>query len=159
DDRGRVIEEPGAVGELVGTSFDNDVMPLVRYRTGDLAAWAEPPCMSGTAWFRVARIEGRLQDFVVCNDHRLVSVTTLGAAHFAELACVDQIQFEQTRAGTVILKVVTSDALTSAQTRSIARAVREKTQGGIDVEVQRVEQIARTSRGKQLMLVQHLDIS
>src|SRR5207344_466573 len=35
------ITRPGVVGFVVGTSFDNEVMPFVRYRTGDLAMLSE----------------------------------------------------------------------------------------------------------------------
>jgi phenylacetate-CoA ligase len=37
DDNDRPITRPGVMGHVVGTSFDNKVMPFVRYRTGDLA--------------------------------------------------------------------------------------------------------------------------
>ena len=33
--------KPGEVGEMVATSLLNNAMPLVRYRLGDYAAWAE----------------------------------------------------------------------------------------------------------------------
>ena len=39
-----------------------------------------------------------------------------------------------------------------------ARAVREKTQGGCTVEVVEVDAIPLTQRGKQRLIVQHLDI-
>ncbi|HSJ96465.1 MAG TPA: hypothetical protein VLC53_05305, partial [Myxococcota bacterium] len=36
DAEDRPITEPGRVGFIVGTGFDNQVMPFLRYRTGDL---------------------------------------------------------------------------------------------------------------------------
>jgi phenylacetate-CoA ligase len=39
---GTVIENPGEIGEIVGTSLFPRAMSLLRYRTGDLASWAEP---------------------------------------------------------------------------------------------------------------------
>lgn len=160
DAAGRTITEPGVLGELVGTSFDNAVMPFVRYRTGDMGMWRTVPQPGvGEARFEMARIEGRLQEFVVCRDHRLVSITTLGAAHFAELAPADAIQFEQQRPGEVLLRVATSQPLSDAARRHIAHAVRSKTQGGCEVQVQTVDRIARTARGKHRMLIQHLDLS
>ncbi len=41
DGDGLPITQPGIVGEIVGTSFDNAVMPFVRYRTGDMGAWGK----------------------------------------------------------------------------------------------------------------------
>ncbi len=158
DAAGRPITRPGTLGYIVGTSFDNKVMPFVRYRTGDLALLSGrehgglpgfPPC---------ERIEGRLQEFLVCKDHRLVSITSLGAAHFPELAEVEAIQYEQDRPGDVTLKVVTAGAPSVEMQKRLAAAIRQKTQGGCEARVVRVERIERTARGKFQMLIQHLDI-
>ena len=158
DAENRPITQPGKLGFIVGTSFDNQVMPFVRYRTGDLAmlsAQGHPMLPGYTA---CERIVGRLQEFIVCHDHRLVSITTLGVAHFPELALVDAIQYEQDRPGHVVLKVVAEGKLTPQQVARIAEAVEHKTQGGCHVAVEQVDRIARTPRGKARMLIQHLDI-
>jgi len=163
DANGRAIDEPGVLGEIVGTSFDNHVMPFLRYRTGDMGAWAQAPRYghehAGSGRFVMQRIEGRCQEFVVCADHRLVSITTLGAAHFHELSQVNRIQFEQHRPGQLSLKVVTDHSLSAADKLRMAAAVRTKTQGGCEVTVQEVPFIELTARGKQRMLVQHLELS
>jgi phenylacetate-CoA ligase len=159
DEKGGAITEPGVLGEIVGTSFDNGVMPFVRYRTGDFGAWSATHHPDLPGWPTLERIEGRMQEFVVCADHRLISVTTLGAAHFTSLVDVRSMQYEQERPGLVVLKVVADQDLDDTQRRQIADAVRAKTQGGCEVEVVRVPAIERTARGKHKMLVQHLDIS
>jgi phenylacetate-CoA ligase len=158
DAQDRPVTQPGQLGFVVGTSFDNHVMPFLRYRTGDLAVLSERghPLLPGFP--AVERIAGRLQEFIVCRDHRLVSITTLGVAHFPELAAVEAIQYEQERPGKVVLKVVADHPLEIPQVDRIAEAVERKTQGGCDVRVVQVESIARTARGKARMLVQHLDI-
>jgi phenylacetate-CoA ligase len=154
----RPITQPGKLGFIVGTGFDNQVMPFVRYRTGDLAMLSDRghPLLPGFP--ACERIVGRLQEFLVCRDHRLVSITTLGVAHFPELADVEAIQYEQERPGHVVLKIVSPVPLDAHATERLAAAVGRKTQGGCDVQVVRVESIARTPRGKARMLVQHLDI-
>jgi phenylacetate-CoA ligase len=158
DAHDRPIREPGRLGFVVGTGFDNRAMPFVRYRTGDLATLSEDVHPSLPGHPVCARIEGRLQEFLVCRDERLVSITTLGVAHFPELAEMEAIQYEQHRPGEVVLKVVTEKPLTRAETERIAHALHLKTQKGCDVKVERVERIERTPRGKMRMLVQHLDI-
>jgi phenylacetate-CoA ligase len=158
DAQDRPVTQPGKLGFVVGTSFDNKVMPFVRYRTGDLAVLSDRghPLLPGFP--AVERIAGRLQEFVVCHDQRLVSITTLGVAHFPELASVEAIQYEQEQPGKVVLKVVGETPLASEELHRIATAVEHKTQGGCDVKVIQVDGIARTPRGKARMLVQHLDI-
>lgn len=157
--RGEPITKPGVLGEIVGTGFDNKVMAFVRYRTGDMAVLSDRPHPLLPGFPVVERIEGRLQEFLVCHDHRLISICTMGAAHFSDVADFDLIQYEQHQPGHFVLNVVTQKPL-SAQVRArIVRAVEDKTQGGCSAEVREVSELARTKQGKQRMLIQHLDIS
>lgn len=158
DADGTVITQPGVVGEIVGTSYDNRVMPFIRYRTGDFARLSDRPHTDYPGYPVCERIEGRLQEFVVCADARLVSITTLGAAHFDLLAEAREIQYEQFEPGQVILKVVSHSSLSTATREAIRQAVLRKTQGGCTVTVQEVPGIERTERGKHRMMIQHLDI-
>jgi len=156
---GRPVTEPGILGEIVGTGFDNKVMPLIRYRTGDLAMWSNSPNIARPGFSVVDRIEGRLQEFLVCRDHRLVSICTIGAAHFEELASADRMQFEQIAPGHAVLKVLSKRDLSSLAKEALASGIRSKTQGGLEIEVVRVDEIARTVSGKHKLLVQKLDLS
>ncbi|MDO9197475.1 hypothetical protein, partial [Rhodoferax sp.] len=149
----------GLLGEIVATSYDNMVMPLIRYRTGDMAMWSSEPNTLRPGFQVVDRIEGRLQEFLVCRDHRLVSICTIGAAHFEQLADADRMQFEQDEAGRATLKVISRDELPATVKAALADGIRKKTQGGLEIEVVRVEDIPRTRIGKHRLLVQHLDIS
>jgi phenylacetate-CoA ligase len=158
DARGEPITEPDVVGEIVGTSFHNLVMPFVRYRTGDLGAWsAQPGAIEGFAVLE--KLEGRVQEFVVCSDRRLVSIATLGAAHFSELAGVGAIQYEQREAGHLILRIETPTPLSAGAREIVEQAVFDKTQGGCRVQVEEVVHVPRTGRGKRSLLIQRLDLS
>ena len=159
DGAGKPVTQPGVLGHIVGTSFDNRVMPFVRYRTGDLGVLGERGHPELPGYPVCERIEGRMQEFVVCRDHRLISIATIGAAHFPQLADSDAIQYEQRAPGEVTLKIVAPKAPTAEQQRQIAAAFREKTQGGCEARGIRVDTIERTERGKGRMLVQHLDLS
>jgi phenylacetate-CoA ligase len=159
DPEGRPVTQAGRVGEIVGTSFDNQVMPFVRYRTGDYAVLSESPHPSMAGSPVVERIEGRLQEFVVCADHRLITVTTIGAAHVEELERCLRIQYQQSEPGKLILRVVSIEPLDEDSRKRMCRAIEHKTQGGCSVELQEVDHIELTGRGKQRLLVQHLDVS
>lgn len=159
DEAGRPVTQPGQRGEIVCTSFDNAVMPFVRYRTGDLGVWSTRPNPLLPGFPALDRIDGRVQEMVKCRDGRLISITTLGAAHFNQLAEVTAIQYEQDAPGLVKLKVQASHPLGVAVRKQIEEAIHDKTQGGCQVEVVEVDQIPRTPAGKQLMLVQKLDLT
>jgi phenylacetate-CoA ligase len=158
DERDEPVTQPGKMGFVVGTSFDNHVMPFVRYRTGDLAVLSKDGHPELPGFAACDRILGRLQEFVVCRDNRLVSITTLGVAHFAELEPAEAIQYEQSKPGELLLKIAAPEPLAPEALVRIAAAVAKKTQGGCDVQAVQVPRIERTPRGKARMIVQHLDV-
>lgn len=158
DERGQPVIEPGRMGFVVGTSFDNQVMPFVRYLTGDLAVLSREGHPELPGYAACDRIVGRLQEFVVCRDERLVSITTLGVAHFPEMALVDAIQYEQREPGRLLVRVASEGQLDAAALARIAAAVEKKAQGGCEVAIEQVARIERTPLGKARMIVQHLDV-
>ena len=58
--------------EVIGTTFDNLAMPLVRYRTGDYVRLAKPDAEREFAWPAVEEIAGRGQEYreLVAVHHR-----------------------------------------------------------------------------------------
>jgi phenylacetate-CoA ligase len=79
----------GAVGELLVTSLDKKVMPLLRYRTGDLAIAADGPC--SCAWSEtgtLASLEGRMADAISRADGERV---TVGAVDRAVASATDEV--------------------------------------------------------------------
>jgi phenylacetate-CoA ligase len=157
DFEGRPVTRPGTLGRIVGTSFDNKVMPFVRYATGDLAILSEGEHPELPGYVACERIEGRLQEFVVGRDQQLVSVATIGAAHLPGFSFVDAVQYEQPRKGELIVKYAAPTPLSADVQRSLISVISNKT--GCDVTVVKVEGFERTARGKLQMLVQHLDLS
>jgi phenylacetate-CoA ligase len=55
----------GEVGELVFTTITKEALPLLRYRTGDLASVTRKPCKCGRTFARMSRIVGRTDDMLV----------------------------------------------------------------------------------------------
>jgi phenylacetate-CoA ligase len=56
---------PGEEGELVLTSLTKEALPLVRYRTGDVAAIHVEPCVCGRTLSRMSAVRGRCDDMLV----------------------------------------------------------------------------------------------
>jgi len=63
-DSGRPLG-PGERGELVFTTVTKQAMPVVRYRTGDLAALDPSPCACGRTLPRMSKVTGRKDDMLV----------------------------------------------------------------------------------------------
>jgi phenylacetate-CoA ligase len=55
----------GEVGELVFTTLTKEALPLLRYRTGDLASLTREPCACGRTFARMSRVVGRTDDMLV----------------------------------------------------------------------------------------------
>jgi len=55
----------GEVGELVFTSLTKEAMPILRYRTRDLAALDRSPCPCGRTGARMSRVVGRSDDMFI----------------------------------------------------------------------------------------------
>jgi phenylacetate-CoA ligase len=53
-------------GEIVLTTVSRRVMPLIRYRTGDVARWLSEPCACGLTFRRLSPLRGRLDEQVSC---------------------------------------------------------------------------------------------
>jgi len=53
-------------GEIVLTTVSRRVMPLIRYRTGDVACWVLEPCACGLPFRRLSPLRGRLDEQVSC---------------------------------------------------------------------------------------------
>ncbi len=55
----------GKVGELVFSTLTKEALPLLRYRTGDLASITREPCACGRTFARMSRIVGRTDDMLI----------------------------------------------------------------------------------------------
>jgi phenylacetate-coenzyme A ligase PaaK-like adenylate-forming protein len=55
----------GTPGELVFTTVTKEALPLLRYRTGDIAALSRGPCPCGRTLVKMSRVTGRRDDMLV----------------------------------------------------------------------------------------------
>ncbi|MDR9816618.1 MAG: phenylacetate--CoA ligase family protein [Candidatus Methanoculleus thermohydrogenotrophicum] len=152
---GQPVEEPGVMGEVVATNLTNYVCPLIRYRTMDLATAAEGTCTCGRQYPLLERVEGRLQEFIVTKNRRLISMTSVNT-HSDVFDNVMQFQFYQERAGEVLLRIVRKPGYNDQDTEYILRELEKKFEGDVDVTISFVTEIPRTRRGKYQFLVQEL---
>ena len=65
DPKGDEPVPQGAIGELVYTTLAREAMPLIRYRSGDLAYFLSDPCPCGRTHRRISRIQGRVDDMII----------------------------------------------------------------------------------------------
>ena len=153
-----VSEYSNEIGEIVATGLNNYVMPLIRYRTQDLAKISPPSCECGRKYPLITKIEGRLQDLVVGKDGRLMSLTAVLAAikRLEGFPQIKKIQFLQEEPGCLVASIVKGPGYSLEDERDIIQNV-EKTFGDIlSLEIQYVDEIPPTHTGKHRALIQKL---
>lgn len=83
-----LIPHESGLFEIVTTSLLNDLMPFVRYGTGDLTTgWLEGECECGCSWRRLANVVGRIDDTFTLPDGRRVlpvEIRTMMAASVSD---------------------------------------------------------------------------
>lgn len=162
DSNGSVIRENGVLGEIVGTGFSR-VMPFIRYKTGDCAALSDYQSDDFMRFCKtVSRIEGRLHEFVVTRDGRLVSTASIsGTPHLKTLNLVGNMQYEQMEPGKLIVKVTAinpTDKISFVILEKLRNELTERLRYSMEIQVVQVPYIEKTNAGKRVLLKQGLDI-
>ncbi|MEI5906997.1 AMP-binding protein [Bacillus spongiae] len=76
----------GEEGELVFTSLTKEAMPIIRYRTGDIASVRREKCVCGRTSIKMSRVKGRVDDMLIIRgvnvypseiEHHLLTVSQL----------------------------------------------------------------------------------
>ena len=141
--------EPGELGELIITDLLNHGMPLIRYRIGDAAAWAEGECSCGRGLKRLTAIAGRTTDFLVGQDGRLCSGAVLTVAMVAQRPSLGQIQLEQNERGRIICRVApVGGTICNEDQTFLTEQVHQYLGPGTSIEWDLVSQIPHEPSGK-----------
>jgi phenylacetate-CoA ligase len=143
------VQDPDAesgVGQFVCTGLLNPVMPLIRYKTGDLGALAGTAalCSCGRTLPLVGRVEGRDDDVLLTRDGKRVG--RLDPVFKARLP-VREAQIVQESFSRVRVRYVPGPAFTPGALDSLRRRLCDRL-GQVDVVMERVDTIPRTARGK-----------
>ncbi len=142
---------PGQVGSILVTDLLNPAMPLIRYRIGDMGSWSRRPCPCGRHLPRLAEVAGRITDFLVGSDGRLVSGVFLATYVVAQRPSLGQVQIHQARAGHVVYRLRPGPGFDMQRDGDYLRqATRQHLGGAATAEVEVVRELAAEPSGKFL---------
>jgi phenylacetate-CoA ligase len=154
DPDGRPVPR-GSAGEIVVTHLATGDFPFIRYRTGDVGVLGEEACACGRGLPLLKEIQGRTTDFLVARDgtvmHGLALVYIL-----RDLPQVKSFKIVQESLDLTRVQVVT-DAPLETLRPAIVRGFRARLGEQVEVEVERVEQIAPEKSGKFRYVVSKVD--
>jgi phenylacetate-CoA ligase len=148
----------GVHGEIVGTSFMNEVMPFIRYRTDDFATAEGLSCSAcGRHQMLLSNIEGhRAQEFLVTNRTGVVIAWTALNMHDDTFDGIMRFQFRQRTAGVAELRMVPTPGRPAYNLERIRRHLDAKLNGLIEVKVTLCHEIPPLKSGKKPMVVQEI---
>jgi phenylacetate-CoA ligase len=138
----------GTRSEIVGTSLWNDVMPLIRYRTGDYGAI--------DAHGRCPDIDGRGQEFLVDRGGGRIPGLSI-VIDEATWDFVRLYQVRQSRPGAIVLAVVPRHGPLDAGQRAFVLDAQRRRWGGLfDIVLQEENDIPLADNGKRRLVVSAL---
>ncbi|HSN26809.1 MAG TPA: hypothetical protein VLT45_11000 [Kofleriaceae bacterium] len=158
DDRGEAVTAPGATGEIVGTTLHNPGMPLIRYRTGDLATYVGDHCDACGRLLPVFRdVRGRWNgDRIYRADGGFVTTTALNL-HDELNRAIQGLQYVQERAGELVVLVIKGPSFTATHGERLQRHFVDKLSPADRVEIRFVDQLRRLPNGKFSHLMSSVD--
>ncbi len=143
--------------EVIGTSFHNLVMPLIRYRTGDYVVPYDEATDGARElpWLAVSDVRGRGHEFLIGPGGRKVPLTpfNLNDASFYGLYSV---QFFQEEPGRVELRYVPSPRYSQESLERVRALVQRKLGDDFGLVLRQVREVETTQRGKNRWLVSTL---
>jgi len=159
DGDGRPVTKEGQVGMVVGTSFDNLAMPLIRYKTEDFAERGVASCSCGRAYPLLRDIQGRAQEYIVTRDSsKIPFAPVIFGIHNEIWGDVLQIQFVQEELGELHLYVVPGNNFSNKTLQFVNNEFKSRLEPHFKIEVQVVERITKTPSGKHKYLIQKLKL-
>lgn len=147
----------GEKGQLVITDLDNIIMPLIRYKVGDFAAWEEDlKCNCKRGLRKLKFIEGRSFDIVQTPNGQKISGTfwTLLLRHVSK----DIIEFQivQDEINGITIKIVHPyGKLKEEELKKLYSKIKEKDKS-LSVNLEYVNKIDLTKSGKRKFIVSNI---
>jgi phenylacetate-coenzyme A ligase PaaK-like adenylate-forming protein len=140
--------EPGEAGQIVITDLNNRVMPFIRYKLEDIVTLSPDKCSCGRTQPMIEKIEGRVADFLIRPDNKLVSGISL-TDHFAvHMPGVSQIQIVQKEIDCITLRIVKDSGFNAESKKTISNLVKELFGEKMRHEYEYVTEIEKGARGK-----------
>lgn len=156
DPSGITIKKPGILGEIVGTGFLNEAMPLIRYKTGDFAEYSVGLCPCGRPGPRICNVQGRRNDdYLFTKNGEKILFSSVETQKMA-FSPISEWQFIQSFPGLVQVKIVRNNRITDNELNRIRQELNNQFKDKIDFEVFLSDEVTRTNRGKVKRIIQEI---
>jgi len=136
------------VGELIGTNLENYAMPLIRYKTGDLASLdLNTNCKCKRESYKLRELQGRKDDFILTPKGKHVSGGGLNQLAMG-INSIIEYQLVQKSLDRVVLYMVVSINYSREDEEIIINRLNKSLDNSISISVEIVDTILRRKSGK-----------
>lgn len=132
---------------LVVTTLVNKIMPLIRYRVGDVVMPEDSPCECGRGLPLIRAVLGRSDDIIITGGSRYVSPIRFYVL-FQEFDAVRQFQVVQKHSNQVLIRIVTARELSRPEYRLLNDKLRRLLGEPVRCEFEFVQEIEPEPSGK-----------
>ncbi len=149
---------PNVVGNLVITDLNNFVFPMIRYKIGDMASFAdEVPCSCGNSLPKLKEIEGRSFDVIhgVNGNNVSGSFWTLTFRH--QITGIECFQVKKRVINEIEVRLKVNKEFNLLEKEKIKNIIKEKLGQKTKVIVNLVEEFEYTATGKFKWIVSDLN--
>lgn len=134
--------------KVIGTGFLNDVMPFLRYDSGDLAVPSEDTTMSyGSLPITVDDFIGRQTDMITCSDGRNLAGVNFYTMMY-KIEGVEMFQIIQKDVNNIEVQFIPSTKFTNDTFRQIREGMNDRVGNGCNLAVMSVKKFQRADSGK-----------
>jgi phenylacetate-CoA ligase len=134
-------------GYLVGTTFHNHAMPLVRYRMSDRSRWKRGQCACGRAFPMIEPVTGKFEDAITGSHGAAVSASVLTFA-FKGLQHIRKSQVAQTGPGRWEVRVVPTAGFGPADQQRLVDNIHQLVDPDVVVRIILRDDLPNSAAGK-----------
>ncbi|WP_426574240.1 phenylacetate--CoA ligase family protein [Aquihabitans sp. McL0605] len=138
--------------EIVATGLINRGMPLVRYRTSDLAVASDRPCSCGRGLPVLSELQGRADDVVRTPEGSVVGPAPMSLA-FQRVQRLRRAQVLQDAPEAITVLLEPAPGFDADDQAFLDQELRKRLGSTLAITYERVEALPRTSGGKERLIV------
>ena len=142
------------IREIVGTSFINPLMPLIRYKSNDFGVELNTTCSCRRTTKSLKEIIGREQEVALgFNNERITLTALVFGRHLDYFSHIWKMQIINKEPGVLIVNVIPKKTFTKNHKNEIEQSLSIKSGMPFNTKVVTSQEIKSTKRGKYKFLI------
>jgi phenylacetate-CoA ligase len=142
--------DESGTASIVGTTFHNHALTVLRYDTGDLARLSSASCKCGHPGRLVQSLDGRLTDYITLPDGQRVASL---AAPFHSTENLHGAQIYQSITGDLVIRYIPGPNWSDSQLHELEKSLRIRVGPTIPISFLMVDSLEKTPRGKMKLVI------